>query len=74
MARISGVDIPKQKEALLHLPIFMVSVEAVLKRYWQLPKSVKTSKFRIGQMKKLGESVRLLEVLKLKVNCDLNYN
>ena len=35
MARISGVDIPKQKEELFPLHTFSVSVEVVPKIFWK---------------------------------------
>ena len=62
MARISGVDIPKQKRGVIALTYIYGIGRSRTRDISNFQRLVKTPKFQIGQMKRLVEFERLLEL------------
>ena len=56
MARISGIDLPKNKRGVIGLTYIYTELEEVLhKKYWQKLELTKVLKYKIGTMINLGK-------------------
>ena len=74
MARIAGVDIPKQKRGVIALTYIFGVGRSRAKEILAEAKVDERQKFKIGLMKKSEQFVKQLELLQLKVNYVLKFN
>jgi ribosomal protein S13 len=73
MARISGVDIPKQKRGEIALTYIFGIGKSRAQKILKKPGWMSTKKFQIGMMTKLEEFVTPFLYLPLKENFDRKY-
>ena len=74
MARIAGVDIPKQKRGVIALTYIFGIGKSRAKKYLKKLVLTKTKKSQNGTMKKSDQFVMLLEQLPSKVNYVVKFN